>query len=80
VAFITIALLLQLEIGNGEISSSSFIVQNSFSYSGFFSYKFENSLFKICEDLCRNFSGIALNLQIDFGMIAIFTLLILHIH
>jgi hypothetical protein len=49
--------VVQLEIRDGDTFRSSFIVQDHFSYTGFFvfPYEIENISFKICEELCWNF-------------------------
>lgn len=58
--------VVQLEIGNCETSSSSFILQDSFSYLGFFvffRYTVENfSLSKSAKNCVGILMGVALNL------------------
>ena len=56
--------VVELEVRDGDASRSSFIVQGCFGYPGSFvsPYKVENCSFKVCEELCWDFMGIALNL------------------
>ena len=59
--FITIALckIVQFEIREDDIFKSSFIIQNFFSYPGYFvfPYEAENCLFNFCEKLSWDFEG-----------------------
>jgi hypothetical protein len=52
-------LVVHLKMGNDDMLSSSFIIQNCFSYPGcfVFPHKDENCPFKICQELCWNFDG-----------------------
>ena len=61
--FITVVLE-ELEVRDGNASSSSFIVQDCFGYPQFpvFPYEVDYRSLKFCEELCRDFMGIALNL------------------
>jgi hypothetical protein len=51
--------VVQLEIGDGDTSRSSFIVQDCFSYPGFFVFlnEVENGSFKVCKELHWGFDG-----------------------
>ena len=61
--FSTIALyVVQLEVRDSDFSRGSFIVQDCFSYPGFFvvvfvvyTYEVEYCSFQVCEELCWNF-------------------------
>lgn len=67
----------QLEIGNGDTSYSSFIIQNCFSFHVLFcllcvcvcvyvfSFEAEIFPFKICKQLCWNFEGVSTE-SVDF--------------
>lgn len=52
------------EIGNGDTSESSFIIQNCFSYPVIFVFLYEAKNFpcKFCEKYVKTFIGITLNL------------------
>jgi hypothetical protein len=58
----------KLEVRDSDFPSCSFIVKNSFCYSGFVAFpdEFENFSFCVFEKLCCILKGIALNLQITF--------------
>ena len=51
--------LIELEVGEGDASVSSFIVQGCFGYlrSFVFPYKVEYCSFMVCEKLCWDFDG-----------------------
>jgi hypothetical protein len=51
--------VVQVEIRDGDTTSSSFIVQDCFSYLRFFTfpYGFENCSSKACKELCWNTDG-----------------------
>ena len=51
--------VVNLEIGNGDTSCISLIIQDCSKYPCFFvsPYEAENCLFNICEELCQNFEG-----------------------
>jgi hypothetical protein len=46
--------VVKLEVRDGDSPSFSFIVENSFHYSGFFAFpdEFENCSFDVFEELC----------------------------
>ena len=49
----------EIEVGDGDASEDSFIVQNCFGYPGFFVflYEVEYCSFEICEELCWDSDG-----------------------
>jgi hypothetical protein len=49
--------VVQLEVWDSDTSRRSFIVQDCFSYPGFFvfPYEVENCSFQLCKELCWNF-------------------------
>ena len=51
--------VVQFEMRDGDISRSSFIVQDCFSYPGIFvsPYEIEHCSFKVCKKLCWNSNG-----------------------
>ena len=55
-----------LEVRDGDSSHSSFIVHDCFSDHGVFvfPYEVEYFSFKVCKELCWNFDGNCLNLEI----------------
>ena len=61
--FYSTTAIVQFEIEDDDTSSSSFIIWESFNYSVFcmFPDEAENYPFNICEELCSNLMGIALN-------------------
>ena len=70
------------EVGQVDSSSSIPLSQDCFGYSRFFVFPYSCEI--ICSSSVKNtvgsFIGIALNLQIALGSIAILTILILPIH
>ena len=71
--------VVEFEVRDCDASRSSFIVQDCFGYPGFWLFHIKLSI--ILSPTSKNFAGvlmgIALNLQIALGKIAIFTILIL---
>jgi hypothetical protein len=57
--FLSLLLLVQLEVRNGDSPRCSFIVENSFRYPEFFAIpnEFENFFFLLYEELSWNFDG-----------------------
>ena len=51
--------IVQFEVRDGAIFSSSFIIHNCFSYlvDLVFPYEAENYPFNFCDELCQNFDG-----------------------
>ena len=77
----TVFIFVEFDLRDGDISGSSFIVKNCFGCPGVFVFPYEVDYFsfKVCEELHGILMGIALNLQIVFGRIVIFIMLILPI-
>ena len=51
--------VIELDVRDGNASSSSFVIQDCFGSSGFlvFPYKVEYHSFKVCEELCWDIDG-----------------------
>ena len=72
--------IVELELRDCDVSISSFILQDCFSYPRFFVFHMKvNILLRSVKNSFWILMGITLNLQIAFGKIAIFTMSILHI-
>ena len=76
--------IIELDVRDVDAYRSYFLVQDCFGYPGFcfcfcFLHEVEYCSFKVYEDYVGILMGIASNLQIVFGKIAIFIMLILPI-
>ena len=77
--------VIELDVRDGNASTSWFIVQYSFGYPVcffcllVFPYEVEYCSFKVCEELCWDFDGDCIESIDCFGRISIFTMLILSI-